>query len=112
VLSLAKAGTISGKQAKELYAKLKGTTRDPKDLVKELGMSQLTDTKTLEVECKAVLDANEKQVAQYRSGKTALFGFFVGEVMKRTKGRANPGVVNETLKRLLEARASGATEGS
>jgi aspartyl-tRNA(Asn)/glutamyl-tRNA(Gln) amidotransferase subunit B len=103
LLSLAKSGAISGKQAKELYAKLKGTTRDPKDLVKELGMSQLTDVRTLEVECKAILDANEKQVAQYRAGKTALFGFFVGEVMKRTKGRANPAVVNETLKRLLES---------
>jgi aspartyl-tRNA(Asn)/glutamyl-tRNA(Gln) amidotransferase subunit B len=103
VLALTKSGAISGKQAKELYAKLKGTTRDPKELVKELGMSQLTDTKTLEIECKAVLDANEKNVALYRGGKTALFGFFVGEVMKRTKGRANPAVVNETLKRLLES---------
>jgi aspartyl-tRNA(Asn)/glutamyl-tRNA(Gln) amidotransferase subunit B len=101
LLALASSGQISGKQAKEVYAKLRGTENDPKTVVAELGMSQLTDPAAVLALCTEVVDANAKQAESYRAGKTSLFGFFVGEVMKRSKGRANPGVVNETLKRLL-----------
>ncbi len=101
LLALSESGQISGKQAKEVYAKLRGTTMDPKAVVRDLGMSQLTDPAAVLALCHEAVEANPKQADAYRVGKTALFGFFVGDVMKRSKGRANPGVVNEMLKRLL-----------
>jgi aspartyl-tRNA(Asn)/glutamyl-tRNA(Gln) amidotransferase subunit B len=94
---------ISGKQAKELYAKVKGTSASPASLVAELGMSQVSDPGAIEEACAKIVADNPKQVEQYRAGKTTVFGFFVGQVMKATKGSANPQLVNETLKRLLEA---------
>jgi aspartyl-tRNA(Asn)/glutamyl-tRNA(Gln) amidotransferase subunit B len=101
LLRLVDAGTISGKQAKEVYAKMARTDRPPEDVIAELGMSQVSDTGAIEQACRRVIDANPKQVEQLKGGKTALFGFFVGQVMKETRGAANPQLVNETLKRLL-----------
>ena len=101
VLKLVSDGKISGKQAKELYAKTKGTSASPAALVSELGMSQVTNRAAIEEACAKVVAANAKQAEQYRSGKTGIFGFFVGQVMKATQGSANPQLVNETLKRLL-----------
>ncbi|MBX3228034.1 MAG: Asp-tRNA(Asn)/Glu-tRNA(Gln) amidotransferase subunit GatB [Labilithrix sp.] len=105
ILTLVAKKTISGKQAKELYAKTKerGHEVSPSALVAELGMSQISDTGAIEAACQEVIAANAKQVEQYRSGKTGVFGFFVGQVMKATKGSANPQLVNETLKRLLDS---------
>lgn len=104
ILKLVEQGKISGKQAKELYAKIKGTNASPAALVAELGMAQVSDTGAIEEVCAKVIADNAKQADQYRSGKQAVFGFFVGQVMKATKGSANPQVVNETLKRLLSAK--------
>ena len=101
ILKLVSDGKISGKQAKELYAKTKGTTASPAALASELGMSQVSDPAAIEAACAKVIADNAKQAEQYRSGKTGVFGFFVGQVMKATKGSANPQLVNETLKRLL-----------
>jgi aspartyl-tRNA(Asn)/glutamyl-tRNA(Gln) amidotransferase subunit B len=101
LLALVDRGTISGKQAKELYAKLAGTDRAPAALVKELGMAQVTDARAIEEACARVVQANPKQAEALRGGKSALMGFFVGQVMKETKGSANPQLVNETLKRIL-----------
>ena len=101
VLELVADGKISGKQAKELYAKTKGTSASPSALASELGMSQVSDPAAIEAACAKVIADNAKQAEQYRSGKTGVFGFFVGQVMKATKGSANPQLVNETLKRLL-----------
>ncbi|MBX3211383.1 MAG: Asp-tRNA(Asn)/Glu-tRNA(Gln) amidotransferase subunit GatB [Labilithrix sp.] len=101
ILKLVSQGKISGKQAKELYAKAKGTTASPAALVADLGMSQVSDPAAIEAACAKVVADNAKQAEQYRAGKTGLFGFFVGQVMKATKGSANPQLVNETLKRLL-----------
>jgi aspartyl-tRNA(Asn)/glutamyl-tRNA(Gln) amidotransferase subunit B len=102
ILGLVAKGTISGKQGKELYAHVKGKPgASPADLVRELGMAQVSDPSAIEAACAAVIEANTKQVEQYRSGKTGVFGFFVGQVMKATKGSANPQLVNDTLKRLL-----------
>ena len=101
ILKLVSQGKISGKQAKELYAKVKGTSSSPATLMAELGMSQVSDPGAIEAACSKVVAENAKQAEQYRSGKTALFGFFVGQVMKATKGSANPQLVNDTLKRLL-----------
>jgi aspartyl-tRNA(Asn)/glutamyl-tRNA(Gln) amidotransferase subunit B len=101
LLQLVDDGTISGKQAKEVYAALVGTNASPEQVVKDKGMVVLRDEAALEALCRAILDANPKQVAAYRSGKTGLLGFFVGAVMKETKGSASPDLVNAILARLL-----------
>ncbi len=101
ILRLVDVGTISGKQAKELYAAVVNTDRAPEDVVRERGMAVMADESAIEAIAKSVMDANAKQVAAYRSGKTALLGFFVGQMMKQTKGSADPAVVNAVLMRLL-----------
>jgi aspartyl-tRNA(Asn)/glutamyl-tRNA(Gln) amidotransferase subunit B len=101
LLRLVDAGTISGKQAKEVYAKIAGSDRAPADVVAELGMQQVSDAGEIEAVCRRVLEASPKQAADLRAGKASLMGFFVGQVMKATGGSANPKVVNEVLKKLL-----------
>jgi aspartyl-tRNA(Asn)/glutamyl-tRNA(Gln) amidotransferase subunit B len=101
LLDLVEAQTISGKQAKEVYAAIKNTDGSPVEFVRAHGMAQVSDTAALEAICRAQLEANPKQAAAYRSGKTGLMGFFVGAVMKETKGSANPGLVNQILTKLL-----------
>jgi len=101
ILRLVDAGTISGKQAKELYAAVVNTDRAPEDVVRDRGMAVIGDESAIEAIAKSVMDANPKQVAAYRAGKTALLGFFVGQIMKQTKGSADPAVVNGVLGRLL-----------
>jgi aspartyl-tRNA(Asn)/glutamyl-tRNA(Gln) amidotransferase subunit B len=101
LLRLVDAGTISGKQAKDVYAAMRGTTRAPDEIVVELGMKQVTDTAAIEEVCARVIAAHPKQAEQVRGGKTAILGFFVGQVMKETKGSASPAIVNEVLRRLL-----------
>jgi aspartyl-tRNA(Asn)/glutamyl-tRNA(Gln) amidotransferase subunit B len=103
LLSLVDRGTISGKQAKELYARVKGTLRSPAEEARAAGMEQVTDAGAIEDVCRAVIAAHAKQADAVRAGKTAVLGFLVGQVMKQTKGSASPALVNETLKRLLEA---------
>jgi aspartyl-tRNA(Asn)/glutamyl-tRNA(Gln) amidotransferase subunit B len=101
LLTMVDSGAISGKQAKEVYAKIAGTNRSPRDVVGELGIQQVSDTGAIEAICRQVVERNPKQVEQLRSGKSAVMGFFVGQVMKETKGAANPQLVNEVLKKLL-----------
>jgi aspartyl-tRNA(Asn)/glutamyl-tRNA(Gln) amidotransferase subunit B len=101
LLKLVDAGAISGKQAKEVYAKIAGSEREPEDVVADLGMQQVSDAGAIEEVCRRVLEANPKQAADLRAGKASLMGFFVGQVMKATGGSANPRVVNEVLRRLL-----------
>jgi len=101
LLALVDDGTISGKQAKDLYAAVKGTTRDPAEVARELGMAQVTDAGAIEAVCRDVVAANPKQAEAYRGGKTALMGYFVGQVMKASGGKANPALVNAALARLL-----------
>ena len=111
ILGLVGQGKISGKQAKELYVQAKGRGPggpSPAQLVVELGMSQVTDPAAIEAACAQVIAGNARQVEQYRAGKTGVFGFFVGQVMKATRGSANPQLVNETLKRLLADPTVGA----
>lgn len=92
---------LSGKMAKEVFEKLWETGRDPQDLVKEMGMSQITDEDAILKIVRGVLDNNLKSVAEYKAGKEKLYGFFVGQVMKQTKGQANPEAVNKILKKEL-----------
>jgi len=101
LLKLVDSGKISGKQAKDIYAKMKGTDAAPSALVAELGMAQVSDPKAIEATCAKVIADNPKQTEQYRAGKHGLFGYFVGQVMKATKGSAKPQLVNDTLKKLL-----------
>ncbi len=101
LLGLVDAGKISGKQAKEVYVKLRGTAKSAADVVADAGMAVVTDEKAIEALVRRVFDANPKQAAALKAGKTALFGFFVGQVMKETKGSASPQVVNDVLKRVL-----------
>jgi aspartyl-tRNA(Asn)/glutamyl-tRNA(Gln) amidotransferase subunit B len=101
LLKLVDSGKISGKQAKEVYAKMRGTDATPADIVASSGMTQVTDTSAIEAVVKKIIEANPKQVEQLKGGKSSLMGFFVGQVMKETKGSANPQAVNEVLKRLL-----------
>jgi aspartyl-tRNA(Asn)/glutamyl-tRNA(Gln) amidotransferase subunit B len=100
---LVDSGKISGKQAKELYVAMKARGPDvaASALVSELGMAQVSDPKAIEEACAKAIADNPKQAEQLRAGKTTLFGFFVGQVMKATKGSANPQLVNDVLKRLL-----------
>ena len=105
LLQLVDAGTISGKQAKEVYSLLIGATRSPTEIVRERGMAVLSDLGAIEDVVRTVLAENARQAEAYRSGKTSLLGFFVGQVMKQTGGSADPGGVNAVLKRLLAAPA-------
>jgi aspartyl-tRNA(Asn)/glutamyl-tRNA(Gln) amidotransferase subunit B len=101
LLGLVEAGKISGAQAKKVYASLVGTQRSAADVVAELGMSVVSDDAELRPIVQRVLDANAKTVAQYRAGKTGLLGFFVGQVMKQTQGKANPQLTSQLLTELL-----------
>lgn len=95
--------TISGKIAKDVFAEMFASGKAPADIVKEKGLVQITDTSAIEKIVDEVIAANPKEVEGYRSGKTALMGFFVGQVMKASGGKANPKAVNEILKAKLEA---------
>jgi aspartyl-tRNA(Asn)/glutamyl-tRNA(Gln) amidotransferase subunit B len=101
LLGLVDAGTISGKQAKEVYAAIANTADMPADIVARLGMQQVSDAGEIEALCKRLIEENPKQAEQLRAGKASLTGFFVGLAMKATKGSANPQLVNEQLKKLL-----------
>ena len=102
LLDLIADGTISGRIAKDLFVAMEETGKDPATLVEERGLKQVTDTGAIEAAIKAVIDANPGQLAAYKA-KPTLFGWFVGQVMKSTGGKANPKVVNELLKKALDA---------
>ncbi len=103
LLEIVDRGEISGKQAKEVYAALEGTDASPAAIVKERGLAVVSDEGALRPLCQELIDANPKNVALYRGGKTGLIGFFVGQVMKKTGGSANPKLVNQILKGMLDA---------
>lgn len=94
-------GTISGKIAKDIFAKMWESGKAPDELVEELGLKQISDTSVIEKVVEDILAANADKVEAYKSGKVQLFGFFVGSVMKALEGKANPGMVNEFLKKKL-----------
>ena len=96
--------TISGKIAKTVFEQMVATGQTPEAIVAEQGLSQVSDSGAIDAAIAAVLDANPDKVAEYRSGKDKLFGFFVGQVMKATQGKANPGKVNALLKERLDAK--------
>jgi aspartyl-tRNA(Asn)/glutamyl-tRNA(Gln) amidotransferase subunit B len=101
LLALIKDNTISGKIAKEVFAEMFATGKDAAKIVDEKGLKQVTDTGAIEKIVDAVLAENPDKIAVYKSGKDKMFGFFVGQVLKRSGGKANPGVVNDLLKAKL-----------
>ncbi len=101
LLKLLDEGVISSPVAKKIFPEVyKGA--DPQKIVEEKGLKQESDEAALEAICQKILEANPKEVEKYRQGKKNVIGFFVGQVMRETKGKANPKVVNQILTRLLE----------
>ena len=93
--------TISGKIAKEVFPEMFATGQSPAAIIEAKGLVQITDTSAIEGIVDEVIAANPKEVEGYRAGKTALIGFFVGQVMKASGGKANPKAVNEILRKKL-----------
>ena len=93
---------ISGKQGKDVLVEMFATGKPAATIVEEKGLVQVSDTGEIDRVIDEVMAANPNQVEQYRSGKETLFGFFVGQVMKASKGRANPKIVNERLREKLK----------
>jgi aspartyl-tRNA(Asn)/glutamyl-tRNA(Gln) amidotransferase subunit B len=101
MINLIVDGTISGKIAKDVFEEMLNTREPAKTIVEKKGLIQVSDEAAIEKIIDGILAANQGQVEQYKSGKTQVFGFFVGQTMKAMKGKANPKVVNEVLKRKL-----------
>jgi aspartyl-tRNA(Asn)/glutamyl-tRNA(Gln) amidotransferase subunit B len=103
MILLIEEGAISGKMAKDVIEDMYKTGKGPKQIIEEKGLVQITDEEALKKVVGEVIEANPGQLEQYRGGKEKLFGYFVGQVMKETKGKANPALVNELLKKMLAA---------
>lgn len=102
MIALIDKGTISGKIAKQVITKMWETGKNAEVVVEEEGLVQITDEGAIEVIVIKIIDANPKSVEDYKSGKGKAIGFLVGQIMKETKGRANPGVVNQLLVKHLQ----------
>ena len=101
LVGLIAKGEISGKLAKEIFAKMIESGDGARAIMEREGLRQISDAGALEKMVDEVIAGNPKQVEQYRAGKTAVIGYLVGQVMKVSKGQANPGAVNELLKAKL-----------
>lgn len=101
LVDLISDNTISGKIAKTVFEKMIESGKPAKQIVEEEGLVQVTDTGAIEAAIDEILAANADKVAEYKSGKDKLFGFFVGQTMKATGGKANPALLNELLKKKL-----------
>jgi aspartyl-tRNA(Asn)/glutamyl-tRNA(Gln) amidotransferase subunit B len=101
LLDLIADGTISGRLAKEVFAEMLSSGGDPGAIVEAKGLRQVTDSGAVEAAIDAVLAAQADKVAEYRAGRDKLYGFFVGQVMRATQGKANPALVNQLLKKKL-----------
>jgi aspartyl-tRNA(Asn)/glutamyl-tRNA(Gln) amidotransferase subunit B len=106
LIRLIDSGKISGKIAKSVFEEMYASGRDPESVVREKGLSQVSDSAAIERWVDEVLAANPAQTQQYREGKDKLFGFFVGQVMRISKGQANPDLVNQLLLKKLKGSAT------
>lgn len=101
IVSLLENGTINNRAAQQVFAIVAQTGRQPEDIVKEQGLEQIGSQKELEKIVASIIDENPHEVAQYKSGKDKLFGFFVGQAMKKTDGKADPKIIQDLLKKHL-----------
>lgn len=101
LLKLIAKGTISGKIAKQVFAEMWTSGKDPETIIKEKGLVQISDTGALEELAAKVIAANPQSVADFKAGKKKAVGFLMGQIMKETKGKANPQVVNGILTKML-----------
>ncbi len=102
LVKLIDSGKISGSAAKQVFKKMYETGGEPDSIVEELGLAQVSDEGAIEAAVDAVISSNEKAVADFKNGEQKSFGFLVGQVMAHMKGKANPQVVNELLKKKLQ----------
>ncbi len=103
LIQLIEKGTISGKIGKAVFEEMYNTGKSPQKIVEEKGLMQITDENILRKLAEEIIAANPKQVEMYRAGKEKILGFFIGEMMKKTKGRANPQLANKIFKELLQS---------
>ena len=101
LIGLIEKNTISNNIGKQIIVDMMKTGEKASEIVEKRGLSQISDEGAIKEICQKVADANPDQVAKYKSGKVQLLGFFVGQVMKETKGRANPKAVNDLMKEIL-----------
>jgi aspartyl-tRNA(Asn)/glutamyl-tRNA(Gln) amidotransferase subunit B len=102
LLEMIDDGVISGKMAKTVFEEMYATGKTPESIVEEKGLKQLTDEGEITEIIDRLLSAHPKQVQEYRGGKEKLLGFFVGQVMRQTQGKANPTLVNQILREKLK----------
>ena len=102
ILKALESKKISSKQAKELFFKAIEEEKDPKELLKSSDMSQITDEKEISAIVDKVMENNQSQIEEYKNGKTNLFDYFVGQVMKETRGKANPVITKKLISQYLE----------
>jgi len=105
IISLMANQTITTSGAKATLTISTNTGRDPEEIVATEGLRQISDTSTIERAVREVIEKNRENVAKYRAGNEGVFNFFVGQVMRATRGQANPQIVNEVLQRLLASPA-------
>jgi len=103
MIALIDKGIISGKIAKKVFEQMLETGKMPETIVQEQGLVQVSDSGELENAVRAVLDANPQMAEDFRSGKDKVFGFLMGQVMKSTKGKGNPQLLNDILRKKLES---------
>jgi len=102
LIRLLESGTIGGKIGKEVFEEMRTSIENPESIVATKGLSQVTDPAMIRAEAEKVIRSNAKQLEQYRAGKAALFGFFVGQLMKATGGRVHAEMANEIVRELLD----------
>ncbi|MBI2215209.1 MAG: Asp-tRNA(Asn)/Glu-tRNA(Gln) amidotransferase subunit GatB [Acidobacteria bacterium] len=104
-ISMVESSEISGKAAKEVFEAMATNGGSPREIVERLGLAQLSDRDAIRAIARRVIAANAAQVEQFRSGRTGIFGFLVGQVMKESQGRANPEIANQILRECLDTEA-------
>ena len=102
LISKIDSNEISGKMAKTVFEEMFETKKSPGLIIKEKGLTQISDSSVLEAAIQKVIAANPEQLKDYRAGKVKLLGFFVGQVMKETQGQGNPALINDLVKKALE----------
>ncbi|HDN04467.1 MAG TPA: Asp-tRNA(Asn)/Glu-tRNA(Gln) amidotransferase GatCAB subunit B, partial [Chloroflexi bacterium] len=101
IIQLVDEGTVNTSTGKDLVRKVQELAKDPREIVADEGLAQLTDSGEIEFICQEVIDANPDQVEQFKSGKGGVIGWLIGQVMAKSGGKADPQAVRETLQKLL-----------